>query len=86
MSLKGLRFQRNKHSFILIKSSLPIPPISGLMKKRRYSETGGERSHIYNQEKPYLGLENRWRYGGGGGGEQKGGIGGDDCMCPKLKL
>ena len=39
------------------------------MEKRGYSENGGDRSHIliYNQEKPYLGLEKGRRYGGGGG-------------------
>ena len=29
----------------MIQSSLPVPPISGLTKKRLYSEIGGERSH-----------------------------------------
>ena len=33
-------------NFVIIQSSLPIPPISELTKKQRYSETGGERSHI----------------------------------------
>ena len=51
----------------MLLQSLQIPPISGLTKKRRYLETGAasrrfKRSHIiiilYNQEKPYLGLEN----------------------------
>ena len=32
------------------------------------------RGVIYNQEKPYLGLENGRRYGGGGGVERRGGI------------
>ena len=42
------------------------PPISGLTKKRRYSEIVLE--VIYNLQNPYLGLGNGRRYWGGGGG------------------
>ena len=45
-----------------------------------YLETSGERSHIYNQEKPSLGLENGQRYCGGSG-QRRGGIGGWGDYC-----
>ena len=52
--------------FYILQSSLPIPPISGLTKKRWYSETGGERS-----EESYITKKNHisdLKMGGGMGG------------------
>ena len=60
----------------IVQSSLPIPPISGLTKKRRYSESGNRRwkeSYYITKKNPILDL----KMGGGirgGGGERRGDI------------
>ena len=48
------RFERPS---VCITVDSPIPPLSGLAKKREY--------YIINQEKTYPGLENQRRYKGG---------------------
>ena len=54
----------------------PIPPLSGLAKKRRYWKAA-LKGVVYNQEKTYSGLEISGGIGGGGGG---------DCISTKLYL
>ena len=60
--IKGIVSIVQPHS--IIQSSLPIPPILGLTKKRQYLETGGERSHILTKKNPIWDLN----MGGGIGG------------------
>ena len=70
---------------IYVQSAPPIPPISGLTKKRRYSEIGGIGSHIYITYKTLIwDLEMGGGIGGGEavlGGAVLGGavLGGVDC-------
>ena len=81
-NLNGLLVRPKNILLYRVQSSLPIPPISGLTKKRQYSETGGERSHI----KPRKTLFGTWKgrqYLGGGGGERGAGIGGGGATVYK---
>ena len=64
---------------VQLQSPLPILPISGLTKKRRYSEIGGIGSHIYITYKTLIWDLEMGGGIGGGGGIEWGGIGGDDC-------
>ena len=77
------------HNYVYSRPPQYIPPISGLAKKRQYSEIGGIGSHIYITYKTLiwdLEMGGGIGGGGGGGGIGRGGIGGDDCSMHIFKF